>query len=145
MNAITVYDPPMCCSTGICGTDIDQRLIDFAADLDWLKGLGVAVRRINLGKEPGEFLSNPKIATLLQQSGGDDLPAVMVGGAIVAQGRYPGRTELAAWAGVSVSGQAAPRVASSGCCGGAAKETGPAQAATTCCGGGEPSRQSGCC
>jgi len=37
MTTVTVYDPAMCCSTGICGAEVDQKLVDFAADLDWLK------------------------------------------------------------------------------------------------------------
>ncbi|RUR33923.1 arsenic metallochaperone ArsD family protein [Vreelandella andesensis] len=46
MTTITVYDPPMCCATGVCGADVDQQLITFAADLDWLKSQGVTVRLI---------------------------------------------------------------------------------------------------
>jgi len=38
---IEVYDPPMCCSTGVCGPAIDPVLPRFAADLEWLKGRGV--------------------------------------------------------------------------------------------------------
>jgi hypothetical protein len=29
MKTLTVFDPAMCCSTGVCGTDIDQVLVDF--------------------------------------------------------------------------------------------------------------------
>ncbi len=31
MKTIQVYDPPMCCSTGLCGNDIDPALVSFAA------------------------------------------------------------------------------------------------------------------
>lgn len=58
MTTITVYDPAMCCSTGICGTDVDQRLVDLAADLDWLKAQGVRVQRFGLSREPAEFGAN---------------------------------------------------------------------------------------
>ncbi|MCA1770803.1 MAG: arsenic metallochaperone ArsD family protein, partial [Halomonas sp.] len=51
MTTITVYDPPMCCSTGVCGTNAEQQLITFAADLNWLKSQGVTVRRVNLSQE----------------------------------------------------------------------------------------------
>lgn len=102
MNAITVFDPPMCCATGICGADVDQRLVDFAADLDWLKAQGVPVRRINLSQEPAEFVANGAIHALMQASDGEDLPALVVEGGIVSKGRYPSRAELAAWTGVAV-------------------------------------------
>jgi hypothetical protein len=40
MKTIQVYDPPMCCSTGICGTDIDPDLVNFAAMLSQLANHG---------------------------------------------------------------------------------------------------------
>ncbi len=35
MAAISVYDPPMCCSTGICGTQVDQNRIDDPSGIDF--------------------------------------------------------------------------------------------------------------
>lgn len=61
MTTLTVYDPAMRCSTGICGTDMDQRLVDLAADLDWLKAQGVTVRRFGLSREPEAFFANEAI------------------------------------------------------------------------------------
>ena len=97
MTTLIVYDPPMCCSTGICGTEIDQRLVDFAADLDWLKRQGVSVRRISHSQEPAEFTADEAINELMQATGGDDLPALVVDGTLVSRARYPSRQELAAW------------------------------------------------
>jgi AhpD family alkylhydroperoxidase len=79
---------------------VDQRLVDFAADLDWLKAQGVAVRRINLSQEPMEFVKEPAIKTVMDDSEGDDLPAILVGGRITSKARYPSRAELAAMAGI---------------------------------------------
>jgi hypothetical protein len=45
MITVTVSDPPMCCSTGVCGPDIDPKLAQFAGDLDWLEEQGVDVER----------------------------------------------------------------------------------------------------
>lgn len=101
MTTLTVYDPAMCCSTGICGTEVDQKLVDLAADLDWLKAQGARVRRINLSQEPAEFAANEDIRALMQESEGDDLPAFLVDGRLVAKARYPSRAELADWAGVT--------------------------------------------
>lgn len=103
MKKITVYDPPMCCSTGVCGTDVNQQLVDFAADLDWLKSQGVTVRRINLSQEPAEFTQNEEINTLMQASGGDDLPAILVNDRLVCKACYPSRSDLAKWVDISVS------------------------------------------
>lgn len=128
MTEITVYDPPMCCATGVCGAEVDQRLVRFAADLDWLKAQGVTVRRISLSHEPLAFVEEPQIAALMARSEGDALPVVMVDGRIVAEARYPRRAELAALAGLSAD--AAPAAQATGGCG-----CGPARggAAGGCC------------
>jgi hypothetical protein len=36
MTRVEVFDPPLCCSTGVCGPNVDPVLIRFAADLHWL-------------------------------------------------------------------------------------------------------------
>lgn len=101
MQTITVYDPPMCCATGICGPEVDAKLVRFAGDLDWLKATGVKVERVNLAQEPGRFVANAAVKAVLDRSGGDELPAIVVGDALVASGRYPSRDELAAFVGLA--------------------------------------------
>jgi AhpD family alkylhydroperoxidase len=103
MTTLTVYDPPMCCSTGICGPEIDPKLARFAGDLDWLKSQGVEVRRHNLAQEPASFVENVDVKAILDRSGGDELPAILIGGALVAHGRYPRRDELAALVGLKTA------------------------------------------
>ena len=49
MIKVQVFDPAMCCSTGVCGPSVDPVLPRFAADLEWLKSKGVQVERYNLG------------------------------------------------------------------------------------------------
>jgi hypothetical protein len=116
MTDITVYDPAMCCSTGICGAEVDQQLVTFAADLDWLKSQGIGVTRINLSQEPAKFAENGTVKTVLEKSGVEGLPVVLTGGEMSSTGRYPDRAELAQFAGVPFGADAAP-AASSGCCG----------------------------
>lgn len=122
MTTLTVYDPPMCCSTGICGTDVDQQLVNFAADLDWLKSRGVKVRRINLSQEPTEFTTNPRVNVLMQTSGGDDLPAILVDGKLVSKAYYPSRRELAEWSNLEVESSEGAEQKSS-CCAPATKSS----------------------
>jgi len=40
MTSIQVFDPALCCSTGVCGVDVDQQLIGFSADVDWARQNG---------------------------------------------------------------------------------------------------------
>ena len=37
-STMRVFDPAMCCSTGVCGPSTDSILVRFAADLKWLEG-----------------------------------------------------------------------------------------------------------
>lgn len=106
MTTVTVYDPPMCCPTGVCGPAVDAKLAQFAGDLDWLKAQGVEVRRFNLAHEPGVFVENAAVKALLDRSGGDDLPAIVIGDRLVASARYPSRDELAAMAGIKAEPEA---------------------------------------
>jgi len=97
MKTIQIYDKPMCCSTGVCGTDIDPVLPRFAADLDWLKSQGFRVERFNLAQQPTAFVENPVIHSLLSTQGTNFLPAIVVDGRLVSQNGYPTRDALMAW------------------------------------------------
>ena len=99
---IEVFDPAMCCSTGVCGPSVDPALSTFAADLDRLASSGVTVRRFNLGQEPTAFVENGDVRELLTTGGESALPIVIVEGAVQSSGRYPTLSELSTWAAVSV-------------------------------------------
>lgn len=101
MTVLEVFDPAMCCSTGVCGPSPDPALPAFAADLDWIGDHGVEVRRFNLSQEPGEFVQRPAVQQLLTSDGDDALPIVMLGEEVLSSGRYPSRGELAGWVGVT--------------------------------------------
>jgi hypothetical protein len=95
MTRLNVYDPALCCSTGVCGPEVDESLVRFAADLEWLKGRGVEVRRFDLAWEPGAFAANATVRDALTREGVSCLPLLMVGGEEIARGVYPTRSELA--------------------------------------------------
>ncbi len=133
MTNITVYDPAMCCSTGICGAEVDQHLVNFAADLDWLKSKGVNVTRFNLSQEPAEFATNDKVKSVLENAGVEGLPIVLIGDVMHSTGRYPARSELAGLTGVAHIADAAnapSASAESGCCGGSTEAE---KTASGCC------------
>lgn len=100
MTQIDVFDPPMCCSTGVCGPTVDPLLAAFAADLHWLAEQGVRVTRHNLAQSPDAFVSHPVVQGLLQAEGEACLPLVLVNGAVVGRGAYPRREALAQAAGL---------------------------------------------
>jgi len=102
MTIFEVFDPPMCCSSGVCGPSIDPALVRFAADLDWLKGQGVKVWRFNLAQDPQVFTKNRTVQEALEKDGGEGLPMVFCDATLVASGRYPSRGEMAQWAGLTI-------------------------------------------
>ena len=101
---IEVYDPALCCSSGVCGPDPDAALIEFAADFDWLRSEGVSAVRFNLGQEPGAFAASPLVRKRLGAQGVGCLPLVVVDGEVFTEGRYPTRAELS----LRMEGAAAP-------------------------------------
>lgn len=100
MNLVQIFDPPLCCSSGVCGPAIDPELPRFAADLDWLKSQGVRVERYNLAQQPGVFAENEAVRQALATHGNECLPLVLVDGRIASRASYPAREELADFAGL---------------------------------------------
>lgn len=102
-KSIQIFDPAMCCNTGVCGVDVDQQLINFAADVDWAKQNGAQIQRFNLAQQPMEFANNQIVKGFLERSGQEALPLILVNGEVALAGRYPSRPELARWAGITPS------------------------------------------
>ena len=102
MSKVQVFDPPMCCSTGVCGPEVDPSLARFAGDLEWLKERGAEVERFNLAQQPAAFAGNAAVAAALRERD-DALPLILVDGKVAAQGSYPRREALAALAGVAAA------------------------------------------
>lgn len=115
MLKIKVYDPALCCSTGVCGTEVDQTLVTFAADVDWAKKKGVDIERFNLSQQPLAFAENATVKNFLVRSGADSLPLILIDDEIALAGRYPTRKELAQWAKIPVM---EPISSNSACCSG---------------------------
>ena len=103
MPDIQIFDPALCCSTGVCGAEVDQQLVQFAADANWAQQNGAQIERFNLAQQPLAFAEHAVVKAFLERSGVQALPLVLVDGAIALAGRYPGRSELARWAGLQVA------------------------------------------
>lgn len=104
IKTLKVYDPPMCCSTGVCGPSVDPVLVHFAADLKWLESQGVAVERFNLAQSPMAFAEDELVRSWITDKGEAALPLVVFEGKVVASGTYPIRSELAELFGLNGEG-----------------------------------------
>ena len=97
MKRIQIYDPPMCCSTGVCGPDVDPVLPRFAGLLGQLGAAGVKIERYNLAHQPLAFVQNAAVKALLDTEGMEALPAIFIDGALVLKGTYPAPAQAEAW------------------------------------------------
>lgn len=107
MTSVKVFDPAMCCSSGVCGPSVDPQLARFAADLDWLAGEGASVERFNLAQQPAAFVAHEQVTDALRARGEGALPLILVDGRTVIEGAYPSREQLAHWV-AAVSGGTPP-------------------------------------
>lgn len=112
MATIQIFDPALCCSSGVCGTDVDQNLVNFSADADWARQNGAQLERFNLAQQ------NAPVKAFLERAGQEALPLTLVDGQVVLAGRYPSRADLARWAGLAVPAAAQAGSAGSCCSGG---------------------------
>lgn len=103
MKKLQVFDPALCCSTGVCGVEVDQALVGFAADADWAKQNGAQIERFNLAQQPMVFAENAAVKRFLESSGQEGLPLILLDGEVVLSGRYPNRNELTEWLGFAAA------------------------------------------
>jgi hypothetical protein len=97
MKTIQIFDPAMCCSTGVCGPDVDPELVRMAGFLKELADAGVKVERHNLSQQPIAFAQHAEVKALLQGEGIEVLPLVFVDGELVLKGEYPTEEMRAQW------------------------------------------------
>jgi len=91
---IEIFDPPMCCPTGLCGPTIDQELLDVSEMIHQLQTNGLRVERYQMTTHPGKFTENPQVMGLIREKQMAALPITMVRGKIVAEGYYPKLDEI---------------------------------------------------
>ena len=94
MKKMKIFEPAMCCPTGLCGVGVDPELIRISTALEALKKHGVTVERFNLNSAPMEFITDQTINAYINEKGPEGLPAVTVDGEIIITGRYPTNEEF---------------------------------------------------
>ena len=123
MTKIQVFDPALCCSSGVCGPDVDQQLVDFSAAVAWARQQGAQIERFNLAQQPMAFAHNAVIKAQLERWGEGALPVTLVAGQLVLAGSYASREDLARWAGLAASATGpapTPAISACACTGGCA-------------------------
>ena len=97
---VEIFDPPMCCPTGLCGPVVDPALLDIYGAVLKIKaeydGRAV-VERYVLGQQPGKFMQQPEVIRRLKATGVAILPVTVVDGVVVKEKAYPSYEELKQW------------------------------------------------
>lgn len=101
MSKIEIFDPALCCATGVCGPSVDSELTRVATAIFLLEKKGYNIKRYNLGFEPAVFVENKDVNKVLYEKGPDSLPVILVEGKIAKIGAYPTNDEFAEWFGIN--------------------------------------------
>ena len=101
MKKITIYEPAMCCPTGLCGVGVDSELLRISTVANTLKKKGIEIERYNLTNSPMKFMTNKTVNKIINDKGVDELPLMLVDEEVAIIGRYPTNQEIAGFLDIS--------------------------------------------
>jgi hypothetical protein len=91
---VEIFDPPMCCPTGMCGPTIDQTLLDLSEMIQALQAQGVNVARYQMTSHPNAFLNNAEVMKIILEKQMEALPITVVHGKVIKTQSYPSLEEI---------------------------------------------------
>lgn len=91
---VEMFDPPMCCPTGLCGPALDQTLLDVNDMVLSLQRENLRVERYQMTSNPNAFLGNAEVMKLVREKQMEALPIVVVRGKLIKTGEYPTLVEI---------------------------------------------------
>ena len=94
MKKMIIFDPAMCCSTGVCGPAVNPNLLRVSTVINRLKNKGIVVERYNLTANPQAFVDNSIINQMLNSDGVEILPVTILDGKVVKTKFYPTNEEF---------------------------------------------------
>jgi hypothetical protein len=91
---VEIFDPPLCCPTGLCGPVLDTTLVDLSEAIFTLEAEGHTVVRHMMTADPQAFMRNREVYQLIKERQLEVLPITVMGGRIVKTDAYPTLDEL---------------------------------------------------
>ncbi len=111
---VRVFEPALCCNTGVCGPDMaadsDDSLVVFTADMAFVKSQNGDIERHNMANDPMAFVTSETAKAFLEVAGSDGLPLTTVDGVTVMTGKYPTREQLLKFAGLEAAAPASAKL-----------------------------------
>jgi len=93
---VEIFDPPMCCPTGMCGPTIDPALLDVNEMVLTLQSEGIPVARYQMASHAQAFVNNREVFRLIREKQLTALPITAVNGRVIKVGAYPTLAEVRA-------------------------------------------------
>lgn len=94
MKTLKIYDPAMCCPTGVCGTSVDTKLVQLSNFLNSLDKNMFTVKRFGLSTNPQEYVTNSEVSKLLNEEGVESLPLIFLDDELLFKDDYPSVPQL---------------------------------------------------
>ncbi len=91
---MVLYEPNLCCPTGVCGPNPDLALIALQDAIDKAKEHGIETERLQITSYPRRFTQNAEVMKLMQQQQLKALPITEIDGEIIKVGKYPTLEEI---------------------------------------------------
>ena len=89
MRKLEIYEPPLCCPTGVCGPAPDPALAKLQENILRWKKEGIDVERLAINQSTQRFMANSTVVDLLTREGQEVLPISLLNGKVVCKGKYP--------------------------------------------------------
>lgn len=95
---LIIFEGMLCCSTGLCGPEPDQALVQLNEDVKKLQieFPNESIIRASLSFNAKAFLDYPEVLKMVNESGTNVLPITVLNGKILAKQRYMTRDEMRA-------------------------------------------------
>ena len=91
---VEIFEPPMCCPTGLCGPVQDQTLLDLLETVRSLESSGVKISRYQPNTNPTAFTNHAEVMTAIRARSTAALPITVVNGRVVKSGTYASLEEI---------------------------------------------------
>ena len=86
---LELFEPSLCCESGVCGPEPDRVLIELQNTIQLLKKINIETKRYAINQAPMVFVQNTVVSDFIKANGASKLPLVLLDNKIIKSGGYP--------------------------------------------------------